>query len=276
MGTPCTILKFFDYYFRSDEENCTLVEFPDYDYYKDMPPNQRVTDGFNVTFPLLEIQTNVTINRIFNIDDENSAFSVIFQVEFEWYDLNLRFNYLNNEMRFNNIGVHEWDKIWKPELSFAILTGTAEQPKLLDEEILIKRSSRAALSNNIETLFNNESYEGSQNSIYFKRIFQGEFVCEFSGVSQYPFGTNVCNFRMYLHGISNKMTLFKLLPLNVEAKKEVGEFIVERYFLLNSPREQINTVAVSFELLRSRTSIILVTYLPTILMNMINQVDINI
>ena len=72
------------------------------------------------------------------------------------------------------------------------------------------------------------------------------------------------------------MTLFKLLPLNVEAKKEVGEFIVERYFLLNSPREQINTVAVSFELLRSRTSIILVTYLPTILMNMINQVDINI
>ena len=80
----------------------------------------------------------------------------------------------------------------------------------------------------------------------------------------------------YLHGVSNKMTLFQLLPLNVEAKKEVGEFIVERYFLLNSPREQINTVAVSFELLRSRTSIILVTYLPTILMNMINQVDINI
>ena len=238
-----------------------------------MPPNQRVMETFNLTFPPLEIATNITINKIFNIDDDNSAFSIIFQVEFEWKDLNLKFNYLSKSMTTNIITEEEWKKIWKPDLSFSILTGSAASPKILDEEKLINRSSDASLTNNIETLFHTESYDGATNSIYFKRIYQGEFVCQYDGVSLYPFGTNKCHFRMYLRGIANKMTKLNLLPLNVVAENEVGEFIVDSYFLIDKPRHQLNTIVVGFELLRSRTSIILVTYLPTILMNMINQVD---
>ena len=248
--------------------------FPDYTLPNDMPPNQRVLEMFNLTFPLLEITTNITINKIFNIDDDNSAFSVIFQVEFEWNDLNLKFNYLSKSMNLNIISKEEWKKIWKPELSFAVLTGTAVSPKILDEELLVNRSSEGSLTNNIETLFHNESYDGATNSIYFKRLYQGDFVCQYDGVSQYPFGTNRCHFRMYLRGIANKMTKLNLMPLNVVADNMVGEFIVDRYFLEDKPRHQLNTIIVSFELLRSRTSIILVTYLPTILMNMINQVEI--
>ena len=247
--------------------------FPDYTLPNDMPPNQRVMETFNLTFPPLEITTNITINKIFNIDDDNSAFSIIFQVEFEWKDLNLKFNYLSKTMTTNIITEEEWKKIWKPDLSFAILTGSAVSPKILDEEKLVNRSSDASLTNNIETLFHNESYDGATNSIYFKRIYQGEFVCQYNGVSLYPFGTNKCYFRMYLRGIANKMTKLNLLPLNVVAENEVGEFIVDSYSLSSRPRHQLNTIFIGFELLRSRTSIILVTYLPTILMNMINQVD---
>ena len=238
-----------------------------------MPPNKRVLNTFNLTFPPLEITTNITINNIFDIDDENSAFSIIFQVEFEWNDLNLKFNYLGKSMGINIISLKEWEKIWKPDLNIAILTGTAVGAKILDEEILVNRSSDASLTNNIETLFHNESYEGASNSIYFKRIYQGEFVCQFNGVSQYPFGTNLCHLRMYLRGIANKMTKINLLPLNVVAENEIGEFIVKKYDLEKVDRHQLNTITVSFELVRSRTSIILVTYLPTILMNLINQVS---
>ena len=142
----------------------------------------------------------------------------------------------------------------------------------MDEEIFIRKGSEASLTNNIETLFHNETYEGATNSIYYKRIYQGQFMCEFDGVSQYPVGKNLCHVRMYLRGIANKMTKLKLLPLNVASDKEVGEYIVNRSFLKEAPRNQLNTIVVCFELLRSRTSIILVTYLPTILMNMINQV----
>ena len=260
--------------FRSDEENCNTVVFPEYAYYQDMPPNQRVLKTFNLTFPPVEITTNITINKIFDIDDDNSAFSMIFQVEFEWNDLNLKFNYLSKSMGINIISLKEWQKIWKPDLSIAILTGTAVKPKILDEEILVNRSSDASLTNNIETLFHNETYEGATNSIYLKRIYQGEFVCQFNGVSQYPFGKNLCYIRMYLRGIANKMTKINLLPLNVVAENEIGEFIVNRYILKNKQRHELDTITVSFELVRSRTSIILVTYLPTILMNLINQVSI--
>ena len=253
--------------------------FPEYEYYNDMPPNQRVLDTFNnLTFPPLDITTNITIQRIFDISDDKSAFSVIFQVELEWNDLNLKFNYLSDSTNVfaNTIGPQNWTNMWKPNLSFSTLTGTAKSPKILDEEILIKKGSEASLTNNIETLFHRETYEGATNSIYYKRIYQGQFMCEFDGVSQYPVGKNLCHVRMYLRGIANKMTKLKLLPLNVASDKEVGEYIVNKYFLQDAPRNQLNTIVVSFELLRSRTSIILVTYLPTILMNMINQVKIAI
>ena len=103
--------------------------FPDYAYYNDMPPNKRVLDTFNnLTFPPLDIKTNITIQRIFDIDDDNSAFSVIFQVELEWNDLNLKFNYLSDSTNTiaNLIGLDQWENIWKPNLSFSILTGTAK------------------------------------------------------------------------------------------------------------------------------------------------------
>ena len=239
-----------------------------------MPPNRRVLETFNLTFPPLEITTNLTINKIFNINDDNSAFSAIFQVVMEWNDLNLKFNYLSESKRINIISKEEWTKMWKPELNFGILTGTAVSPKILDEELLVRRSSEAFLSDNIETLFHNESYEGATNSIYFKRIYQGEFVCEFEGVSRYPVGTNICGFRIYLTGIANTMTKLNLLPLNDVAPIKVGEFYVERYFQDYIDHTGLKSIAVSFELSRSWSSILLVTYLPTILMNMINQVQI--
>ena len=75
-------------------------------------------------------------------------------------------------------------------------------------------------------------------------------MCEFDGVSQYPVGKNLCNVRMYLRGIANKMTKLKLLPLNVASDTEVGEFIVTKYFLEDAPRNQLNPIVVCFELLR--------------------------
>ena len=72
--------------------------------------------------------TSNTTFYIFNIDDDNSAFSVIFQVELEWNDLNLKFNYLSNSTNTiaNLIDLKGWENIWKPNLSFSILTGTAK------------------------------------------------------------------------------------------------------------------------------------------------------
>ena len=263
-----------DTFCRSDETNCGLVDFPTYGSNKDIPPNQRIENGFgNVTFPPLEIQTNVTVVDILDLSDETSSFSVIFIIDLEWNDLNLKFKYLKEESQSNSIDKETFEqRMWKPQLNFGTLAGTAEHPKVVFEEIVVIRSHKATLANDIDQVFYNESYLGSENKIHSKRIYQATFNCQFNGIYLYPFGTNECHFRFFLKGASNKMTTFKLLPLNYLAGSVVGEFNVNGITMEESYQRGLHNAVVSIEVLRSRLSIILVTYLPTILMNLINQV----
>ena len=249
------------------------MEFPTYGYNKDIPPNQRIENGFgNVTFPPLEITTNVTITSILDLSDANSAFSLIFIVELEWNDLNLRFKYLKENPQCNSIDDETFGKMWRPKLNFGILAGTAEDPKVIFDDNLVVRSRTAFLANDIDRVFYNESYHGSENKIHSKRIYQATFNCQFNGIYLYPFGTNKCWFRFFIKGASNKMATLKLLPLNYLAGNVVGEFNVNDITMVESYQRDLHTVVVTIEVLRSRLSIILVTYLPTILMNLINQV----
>ena len=221
----------------------------------------------------MEIQTNVTVVDILDLSDEKSSFSIIFIVDLEWNDLNLKFHYLKEDSQSNSIDEETFkQKMWNPQLSFGTLAGTAEHPKVVFEEIVVIRSHKATLANDIDQVFYNESYHGSENKIHSKRIYQATFNCQFNGIYLYPFGTNECHFRFFLKGASNKMTTFKLLPLNYLAGSVVGEFNVNDVTMEESYQRGLHNVVVSIEVLRSRLSIILVTYLPTILMNLINQV----
>ena len=78
---------------------------------------------------------------------------------------------------------------------------------------------------------------------------------------------------MLCSGISNEMTNFHpILLMNQMTNKAVGEFVIHNITITQRKHNTLNQVAVSVFLLRSRFSIFMVTYLPTILMNLINQV----
>lgn len=140
---------------------------------------------------------------------------------------------------------------------------------------MIKRKSRPSLSNDVDLLTFNETYQGSENIIYWKRIFQAQFFCSYKGVHNYPHGKNLCHFRFFTTGAENKIIRFTNMNIN----DLLDSYTIEQFnikdgsiTIADTQRRGLNTIIVQFELLRSTTSIFLVTYLPTILMNMINQV----
>ena len=259
---------------RSDEDYCDLVKFPDFKYHaKDFPPTQRISTDLDVYFPPLQIDTNVTINGLFGIHVESSSFSTMITVVLEWKDLNLQYNFLKSEGTNNSVPSEVAGGIWKPNIKFATLKGDTEFPKLVDEKFLIKRRSRPSLSNDVDLLFFNETYKGSENIIYWKRIFQAEFICNYDGVRNYPYGRNACHFRFFTTGAENEIIQFSNLEINDLLDSYIVEqFKVEGITIKDSRRRGLNTIIVQFQLLRSTMNIFLVTYLPTILMNMINQV----
>ena len=243
-----------------------------YDYISDVPPTKRVPGHFNISFPVLDIKVNVTINKIYDINPGKASFSTIFSVVIEWYDLNLEFLYLKKDKIGNSIDSTSWDKMWKPNVQFSILSGTPVFPKILDEERLIIRNSTPALSSDVDYLYHNETFPGDQNSIYWRQIVQGTFVCDFNGIAMYPVGTNNCTVTIYLQGVANKMTNFAKPSIYNAQPNKVGEFIIKNISIFESEKAGINGIIINVELLRSTFSIFMVTYVPTILMNMINQV----
>ena len=78
----------------------------------------------------LEITTKVTISSILDLSDRNSAFSLIFIIDLEWNDLNLKFNYLKENQQSNSIETETFQKMWGPKLNFGILAGTSGHPKV--------------------------------------------------------------------------------------------------------------------------------------------------
>ena len=225
-----------------------------------------------MSFPPLDIKVNVTIDKIYDINPGTASFSAIFAIVLEWHDLNLKFNYLKKDRIGNSIDNKSWDKMWKPNVQFSILSGTPEHPKILDQERLVIRNSEPSLSNDVNFLFHNETFSGTDNPIFWKQLIQGSFVCDFDGIVMYPVGINFCNITIYLKGIANKMTHFSQPSVDSIQPTNVGEFIIKNISISKSENAGVRGVVISVELLRSTFSVFMVTYVPTILMNMINQV----
>ena len=99
------------------------------------------------------------------------------------------------------------------------------------------------------------------------------FFCSFDGIVQYPFETETCSFYFFLNGPANNLTNIKCI-LEAPTNKIIGKYVLSEWKILFNetyPRSSKKMVKVSVSLRRDPVSIFMVTYLPTILMNIINQ-----
>ena len=97
------------------------------------------------------------------------------------------------------------------------------------------------------------------------------FICSFES-RNYPFGRVAsCQISFYLDGISNILT--DISPSFVKTGQDTfGQFLIENWRIGRKKDDKHgNMIEISMTLRRDITSIFMVTFLPTILMNLINQ-----
>ena len=99
-----------------------------------------------------------------------------------------------------------------------------------------------------------------------KRI---KFACSFDYMESYPFKKQVCSFQFNLVGADSAVVL---TPdnLEIESSRQIGHYDIERWTMKALENED-DEIEVSMVFKIDLISIFMVTYLPTILMNMINQ-----
>ena len=82
-----------------------------------------------------------------------------------------------------------------------------------------------------------------------------------------------CGLYFYLSGADNKLTFLRPEEVIDRGPRDLGQYIIENWRIEASRNEYTDKriVRVTMTLSRNFLSIFMVTYLPTILMNMINQ-----
>ena len=97
-------------------------------------------------------------------------------------------------------------------------------------------------------------------------------MCSFNQIEWYPFGDQECVFGFSIQGTDNRMTDLINDTFTEPQEKSVGEYSIKKWVyekILTISGE--NRIEVKMVLSRKFFGIFMVTYLPTILMNIINQ-----
>ena len=257
----------------SDEKGCNMVVIPSTTYDKQaVPRGDNGTNHVNV-----DINVETTVFSIYDVDETEQKIQVSFSQEIKWVDSYLSYNFLNQNPLKNVIPKTLQDEIWIPKTHFLTVSNMVE----ISKSFFVERAGKPIMLN--ETI---ETYSGSENILTIETIYKASFICIFDNIKFYPFGTQTCSFKLFLPGVDNMKT--NLLPGKFidDAPRFVGEYrimhwTVETGNILSENQQKFNFsykkaqnnvgIIYTVHLSRKIENIILVTYLPTVFMNLINQ-----
>ena len=246
---------------QEDERNCSFLAFDNLEYDRNRPP----IDYRNGEIKLTTLQATFTVRRILDINEGDSSFELQFQLMVQWFDKNLRFDFLKDQDYDNTLSTELKERIWIPKIQFY---DEVDDINTYDSEIYVTKQQKAELNGEIDKLDIREVYKGSENPFNFlleKRI---KFTCLFDNIKFYPFGDQVCSLVFSLQGADSNLTNINLRELNNEGQSEFGQYVILSWDVENTNKKYVE---VKMVLSRKIGSIFMVTYLPTILMNLANQ-----
>ena len=169
----------------------------------------------------------------------------------------------------NMIKTKESETMWKPLLQFNLLKwkNTLE---ILESQIFVEKMGRPnKLKNEDDNTWSNEVYAGKENPLEMEILYQGVFICPYDEISKYPFDESRCSISMECNG--ERCDRINLNPGKLHIIPEsFGQYQVLKG---NKTVTKIGKYSLTIDIILGRDigSIFLVTYLPTILMNIINQ-----
>ena len=111
------------------------------------------------------------MTEIFDIDDRDSTFSIMFRLSLEWKDINLGFTFLKDSQTNNMISLKNAAKIWKPEIKFLSYENQNDFNEV-DRRFSVHKTGRAEFGPGTDTDSRryNETYKGAANLLQLETI----------------------------------------------------------------------------------------------------------
>ena len=254
----------------------------DKNYNKNFPPENTsaLEDPKQWNHPEpMEMLTWIEIFDVMDINQGTGTFSVFVGIIFEWFDSDLKYAYLKN---YNNSGrgdgneINETiaDTIWTPDYDFAFKKDK-DGYTTVSKRFVVRRKQEPKMSGDIDQVHPAELYAGSKNSLRLTIYLQAKFECAFPSMDEnYPFGNDYCNFYIYTRDNQNRLVNLKL----AEGIKNSGPSSFSQYTFENweaksghfRGKANLKAIRVQVNFKLKIFSIFMITYLPTILMNIIN------
>ena len=251
--------------FDEDETECDLVQIANYEYDADKPPKSYGKKEKVV----LDLNVQTTIINMIEVNEEYSYFLIEFNQKVKWEDDNLMFVFLKSDPLKNLISQSDLARIWSPSPKFCCFS-YGESPEMGVSRTFISKEGEPLVISDSDALRYNDSYSGAENPLYEEISLRAKFSCNFENYKNYPFGSETCQFMTYLPGNANNQT-----NLVAQSLQDLGRSSLEQFYRWSVEKGETAYPHVgliyTLHLSRNMGSIILATYVPTLLMNLINQ-----
>ena len=180
-----------------------------------------------------------------------------------------RFEFLKEDFHNNVISHTDYEHIWIPNIEYVFV-----QEIIYDQyrtKVFVnKNSSDTTLSHDNDQVHVREVYSGNFNALMKVTKKRIKFACSFDYMESYPFKKQVCSFKFSLVGSDSAVLIAD--NLEILSSRQIGHYEIERWTMEAVKNElEIEEIEVSMVFKIDLISIFMVTYLPTILMNLINQ-----
>ena len=250
----------------SDEANCTFLHVSKYQRDTERPPVE-LRDG-----KILPLILNVTFNavQLFEINEADFRFDLYFIIEIQWFDRTLNFEFLKLEDRENYLYESSKSKIWTPTLEESDVVDVVKSRL---DEVMVLRRGRPSLDADLDYIRPNEVYIGRENPLQMIVERRMLFSCSFDNIKNYPFGSQRCSLKIHFAGEGNHLTRVNMRGVKYQGRAVVGQYVVQSWENEEEFNDQTDrrSILITMVLKRNITSVFLVTFLPTILINLINQ-----
>ena len=248
---------------KTDERNCIFLHLDPSVNDTEDPPTE-VNKG---RIRPIALEATFVVLNIFDINEVDSIFDLHFLLKIRWYNRFLSYTFLKPGNFENVVFESEEKMIWSPSVRFSNVRKVINDGDK-DDFITVLRKGKPKLSAQKDYVQPSEVYAGRENplQILMERRFQ--FSCSFDNIKNFPFGTQKCSLLFYLKGATNSIST--VVKENVT---EVGQYVVKTWRVDTEINMKTghNMTRITMELSRNLESIFMATYLPTLLMNLINQ-----
>ena len=255
---------------QSDERECSIVSLPE-GYDREMPPSQKTS--MNTKKPA-EIIVQMTVFDISNVNEKMGSLTTGFVLDTYWIDDRLTYNFLKKNEKMNNIpqvnstkNILEFE-VWTPTLMFENTDGVLATTRIESDKSSTLRVQRKGprQSNSVHILAFSEQFKGAENVLHKAGYYSVITLCELD-FRYFPFDQQNCELTIYADKPS--IEFIELMPKAEIVSRTFTE--LQNFDIRNiTLKTRGNSLILGIEYQRNLLSIFMTTYLPTILLNIIN------